>query len=77
MNKVIIGNTYRHFKGHLYVVLNLALHTETQETLVIYRRLSDTTGKQLFARPLAMFTSKVDKDKYPDAKQEYRMESVF
>ena len=53
--------------------MDLATHTETGEYLVIYRSLD--TGK-IWARPLEMFTSKVDKEKYPDSKQEYRFEFI-
>jgi hypothetical protein len=43
---------YRHFKGGHYRVLTLALHTETQEQLVIYQSEQDGA---VYARPVAMF----------------------
>ncbi|MFC5707927.1 DUF1653 domain-containing protein [Aeromonas eucrenophila] len=43
---------YRHFKGGHYRVLTLALHTETQEQLVIYQSEQDDI---VYARPVAMF----------------------
>ncbi|MEG0006861.1 MAG: DUF1653 domain-containing protein [Aeromonas sp.] len=43
---------YRHFKGGHYRVLTLALHTETQERLVIYQSEQDGV---VYARPVAMF----------------------
>lgn len=43
---------YRHFKGGYYRVLTLALHTETQERLVIYQSEQD---ELVYARPVAMF----------------------
>lgn len=75
---VIPGETYRHFKGHIIKVLAVASHTEKPETLVIYREIGKKNDKGLgtWARPLDMFISKVDKDKYPDATQEYRFELV-
>lgn len=53
---------YRHFKGNYYFVESLAHHTETDETLVIYRALYDT-DISLYARPLSMFLEEIDKNK--------------
>lgn len=48
----------------------LAKDSESGESCVIYRKLYGDGG--LWVRPLAMFLSKVDREKYPDAEQEYR-----
>lgn len=70
MQELQIGRVYRHFKGDYYLVEGLAHDSETGEPMVIYRKLYGDGG--LWVRPLAMFLSRVDREKYPDAGQEDR-----
>lgn len=72
--EVQIGKIYRHFKGMKIKVIALGKHTETLEELVIYEEL-DT--QEIWVRPLSMFLSKVDHEKYPEIKQEYRFEEDY
>lgn len=72
MQEILIGRVYRHFKGDYYLVEALAKDSETQQACVIYRKLYGDGG--LWVRPLSMFVGRVDREKYPDARQEYRFE---
>lgn len=68
------GFRFRHFKGNIYLVTDIAVHTETGEPMVIYKDENDSS--KVWCRPLEMFTSEVDHDKYPDAKQKMRFEKI-
>ena len=57
MQDIVIGKTYRHFKGNLYKVVGFAKHSETLEDMVIYSPLK--TG-DTWVRPLSMWNEVVD-----------------
>ena len=78
------GQMYRHFKGFIATIITIAEHTETKETLVIYKCESpkdmNITNSDhidgIYARPIDMFLSEVDHEKYPNVKQKYRFELI-
>jgi len=57
MQEIIIGRTYRHFKGNLYKVVGFAKHSETLEDMIIYSPLK--TG-DTWVRPKTMWNEVVD-----------------
>lgn len=72
--KIKVKALYKHFKGKLYVVEDIAIHSEDNTKYVVYRALYG--DRLLYIRPLDMFLSKVDNVKYPDVKQVYRFEEI-
>lgn len=57
MEEVKIHGIYRHYKGDLYLVEDIATHSETCEKMVVYRALYGDNA--LWVRPLTMFTEEV------------------
>lgn len=57
MRELVLGGTYRHYKGKLYRVLHIARHSETEEQLVIYQALYGDYG--IWARPFSLFMEDV------------------
>ncbi len=72
MRKIEVQRPYMHFKGKLYYVHSINENTETGEKFVCYQAMY--SPYEMFVRPYNMFASPVDKEKYPEVKQENRFE---
>lgn len=68
------GEIWLHFKGKQYRIIAIAEDTKTGKTYVVYKALYGTYGD--YIRPLSMFMSEVDHEKYPDATQRWRFEKL-
>ena len=67
MDRIKIKGIYKHYKGDLYIVEDIAFHSETEEKLVVYRALYG--DNKLWVRPYDMFLEEVNKNG-----QKYRFE---
>ena len=72
------NDVYRHFKGNYYTIAAVGHHSESGERMVVYHDMSGMSSSidDPCIRPLDMFMSEVDYQKYPDATQKYRFEKV-
>ncbi len=79
------GEIFKHFKNNYYHIICLGHHSETEERMVVYERISKDDylkdGSVIpvmepCIRPLEMFMSEVDHQKYPDVEQKYRFERI-
>lgn len=70
----MVGFRYRHFKGGIYIVTDIAVHSETEEPIVVYKSFDQPD--LVWCRPLSMFVSEVDHEKYPDIEQVMRFERI-
>lgn len=61
---------YRHFKGNEYEVIGFAIHSETNEKMVIYKALYG--DYETFVRPYDMFKEIIERD----GKKLYRFERI-
>ena len=69
MKEIKVNAIYKHYKGDLYLVEDIAYHSETTEKLVVYRALYGEN--KLWVRPYEMFCEEVNKNG-----QKYRFELI-
>jgi len=66
---------YKHHKGKLYEVLEIAKHSETEEDFVVYKALYGDYG--IWIRPLKMFNGSVEKDGTFVKRFEYKEDAKY
>lgn len=77
------GTVVKHFKGGIYEIKEVAKYSEDHSKLmIVYTTVSPAPGQEFnkdgntWVRPLDMFLSEVDREKYPDVEQKYRFEFI-
>ena len=68
------GKIVKHFKGDLYLILNMAEHTETHENMVVYKALYGNC--KIYVKPMSMFIERCDKQQFDMYGQVFRFEKV-
>jgi len=66
-NGIKLNSIYKHYKGNLYLTLDIAFHSETGEKMILYKALYDDL--KIWCRPYNMFLDEVNKNG-----QKYRFE---
>ena len=69
----MMANNVNMYKFEVIEGIIKAIDFKTKEEVVVYRSLSNNT---LWVRPLTMFLSEVDHEKYPEVLQKYRFELI-
>ena len=56
MQEITIGKKYKHYKGNIYEIIALGLHSETKEEMIIYK------GKNgdIWVRPKKMWNEIIE-----------------
>lgn len=73
MRNIEVKRLYRHFKGNLYYVHDIAVHSETGEKMVVYQAMYGDYG--MFVRPFYMFIEEVEEGRKNNiTNQKYRFE---
>lgn len=59
MNKIVTNGIYRHFKGGIYKVQGISIHTENKNVMVNYREIDAHPAVPNWTRPIEMFNDEV------------------
>jgi len=63
IQKNLIGNCYKHYKGNIYKIIGFSKHSETLEVLVLYQRV-DGDDKTVWSRPFSMFFEMIEMPRF-------------
>lgn len=75
METIEVGKLYRHFKGNYYLILDIATHSETRESYVVYKALYGDFAT--YIRPYDMFLEKIYHKRSDNITgQKYRFERI-
>jgi hypothetical protein len=55
-----VGEVYKHYKGDSYEVASLALHSNDEEWMVVYKPLYENPDAPFFTRPLREWNEMVE-----------------
>lgn len=56
MQEIIVGKTYRHYKGNCYKIIALARHSETVEDMIVYQSVENG---DVWVRPKSMWNDNI------------------
>lgn len=59
MQEIIIGKTYKHYKGNMYKIIAFARHSETGEDMIVYQSLKN---KDVWVRPKNMWNEEINEN---------------
>ena len=57
MQEILVGKTYRHYKGNIYKITAFAKHSETTEDMIVYQSVEDGAT---WVRPYRMWNEIID-----------------
>ncbi len=73
--RINVGDKVVHFKGGVYKVLAIARHADDLGVYVVYQALE--APNEVWIRGIEAFLSPVDRQKYPQARQQFRFEKML
>ena len=57
MQEILVGRTYKHYKGNVYKIIAIAKHSESEEDMIVYQSVKNG---DIWVRPYSMWNEIVD-----------------